>query len=59
MKPRAIVSEMDSYVPGKSQDEIASEFNLNKDDIIKLGSNENPLAHLLKLLKLSEKNVKT
>ena len=43
MKPRAIVSEMDSYVPGKSQDEIASEFNLNKDDIIKL----------------SEKNVKT
>ena len=22
MKPRAIVSEMDSYVPGKSQDEI-------------------------------------
>ena len=42
MKPRAIVSEMDSYVPGKSQDEIASEFNLNKDDIIKLGSNENP-----------------
>ena len=55
MKPRAIVSEMDSYVPGKSQDEIASEFNLNKDDIIKLGSNENPL----KLLKLSEKNVKT
>lgn len=42
MKPRAIISEMDSYVPGKSQDEIASEFNLNKDDIIKLGSNENP-----------------
>lgn len=42
MKPRAIVSEMDSYVPGKSQDEIASEFNLNKDEIIKLGSNENP-----------------
>ncbi len=42
MKPRTIVSQMDSYVPGKSQDEIASEFNLNKDEIIKLGSNENP-----------------
>ena len=54
MKPRAIVSEMDSYVPGKSQDEIASEFNLNKDDLMKIH-----LAHLLKLLKLSEKNVKT
>ena len=42
MKPRTIVSQMDSYVPGKSQDEIGSEFNLNKDEIIKLGSNENP-----------------
>ncbi|WP_297827279.1 histidinol-phosphate transaminase [uncultured Methanobrevibacter sp.] len=42
MKPRQIVDEMDSYVPGRSQDEIAEEFNLNKDDIIKLGSNENP-----------------
>ncbi len=42
MKPRQIVSEMDSYVPGKSQDEIAMEFGVNKEDIIKLGSNENP-----------------
>ena len=42
MKPRQIVDEMDSYVPGRSQDEIAEEFNLNKEDIIKLGSNENP-----------------
>lgn len=42
MKARQIVEKMDSYVPGKSQDEIASDFNLNKEDIIKLGSNENP-----------------
>ena len=42
MKPRQIVDEMDPYVPGRSQDEIAEEFNLNKDEIIKLGSNENP-----------------
>lgn len=42
MKARKIVDEMDSYVPGRSQDEIAEDFNLNKDDIIKLGSNENP-----------------
>lgn len=42
MKARQIVEEMDSYVPGRSQDEIASDFNLNKEDIIKLGSNENP-----------------
>ena len=42
MKPRQIVDEMDSYVPGRSQDEIAQEFNLKKEEIIKLGSNENP-----------------
>ena len=42
MKPRQIVSDMDSYVPGRSQDEIAAEFGLKKEDIIKLGSNENP-----------------
>jgi histidinol-phosphate aminotransferase len=42
MKARQIVEEMDSYVPGRSQDEIASDFNLKKEDIIKLGSNENP-----------------
>ena len=42
MKPRQVVSDMDPYVPGRSQDEIAAEFGLNKEDIIKLGSNENP-----------------
>lgn len=42
MKVREIVQKMDSYVPGKSQDEIAAEFGLNKENIIKLGSNENP-----------------
>ena len=42
MKPRQIVSDMDSYVPGRSQDESAAEFGLKKEDIIKLGSNENP-----------------
>lgn len=42
MKARKIVDEMDSYVPGRSQDEIAEQFNLNKNEIIKLGSNENP-----------------
>ena len=42
MKPRQIVSDMDSYVPGRSQDEIAEEFGLKKEEIIKLGSNENP-----------------
>ena len=42
MKIRKAVKELDPYVPGRSQDEIAEEFNLKKEDIIKLGSNENP-----------------
>ena len=58
MKPRAIVSEMDSYVPGKSQDEIASEFNLNKDDIIKLGSNENTFGPSAKAIEAIGKECK-
>ena len=58
MKPRRIISEMDSYVPGKSQDEIASEFNLKKEDIIKLGSNENPFGPSLKAIEAIEKECK-
>ncbi len=42
MKIRKTVEELDPYVPGRSQDEIAEEFHLKKEDIIKLGSNENP-----------------
>jgi len=42
MKVRKEVKELDPYVPGRSQDEIAEEFGLKKEDIIKLGSNENP-----------------
>ena len=42
MKIRKAVEELDPYVPGRSQDEIAEEFHLKKEDIIKLGSNENP-----------------
>ncbi|MCL2157252.1 MAG: histidinol-phosphate transaminase [Methanobrevibacter sp.] len=42
MKIRKAVEELDPYVPGRSQEEIAEEFHLKKEDIIKLGSNENP-----------------
>ncbi|RBQ23441.1 Aspartate aminotransferase [Candidatus Methanobinarius endosymbioticus] len=42
MKIRNAVKELDPYVPGKSQDEIVEEFGLKKENIIKLGSNENP-----------------
>ena len=42
VKTRAIIDEFDTYVPGKSKKEIASMYNLDEDEIIKLGSNENP-----------------
>ncbi|MEE1134092.1 MAG: aminotransferase class I/II-fold pyridoxal phosphate-dependent enzyme, partial [Methanobrevibacter sp.] len=57
MKARQIVEEMDSYVPGKSQDEIASDFNLKKEDIIKLGSNENPWGPSPKAMKAIEDEI--
>ena len=59
MKARKIVEEMDSYVPGKSQDEIASDFNLNKEDIIKLGSNENPWGPSPKAMKAIQDEIKS
>ena len=42
MKARKEVMELDPYVPGRSKEEIAQEFGVKKEDIIKLGSNENP-----------------
>ena len=59
MKARKIVEEMDSYVPGKSQDEIAADFNLKKEDIIKLGSNENPWGPSPKAMKAIEDEIKS
>lgn len=43
IKPRKVVEELDPYVPGRSIDEIASEYGVELDKIIKLGSNENPM----------------
>lgn len=40
---RKIIHELDPYIPGRSIREIAEEYSLNEEDIIKLGSNENPL----------------
>ena len=42
MNAKKAVLELDPYVPGRSKDEIVKEFNVNPEDIIKLGSNENP-----------------
>jgi histidinol-phosphate aminotransferase len=43
IKPSKVVKKLNSYVPGKSIEEIASKYDLNPKKIIKLGSNENPI----------------
>ena len=59
MKARKIVEQMDSYVPGKSQDEIASDFGLKKEEIIKLGSNENPWGPSPKAMEAVSREIKS
>lgn len=43
IRPSKVVKKLDPYIPGRSIDEIASNYGLNPEDIIKLGSNENPI----------------
>ncbi len=43
INPSKVVKKLDPYVPGRSIDEIASNYGLQPEDIIKLGSNENPI----------------
>jgi len=57
MKIRKAVKELDPYIPGRSQDEIAEEFNLKKEDIIKLGSNENPWGPSQKAIEATQKEL--
>lgn len=40
---RKLVENLDPYLPGKSIQEIAHKYSLDTKEIIKLGSNENPL----------------
>lgn len=40
---REIINKLEPYVPGKSKNEIAETYGINPEEIIKLGSNENPL----------------
>jgi histidinol-phosphate aminotransferase len=43
INPSKVVKKLDPYVPGRSIDEIASNYGLDPKEIIKLGSNENPI----------------
>ena len=55
---RELVKTLNPYVPGRSIKEIAEEYGLNPDKIIKLGSNENPLGPSPKAVEILSENLK-
>jgi histidinol-phosphate aminotransferase len=57
VKMRKIINELAPYVPGRSINEIAKEYGLKKEDIIKLGSNENPMGPSPKAMAAVEKEI--
>ncbi len=58
VKIRKLVEELNPYVPGRSIKEIADEYGLNPDKIIKLGSNENPFGPSPKAIENLSQNLK-
>ena len=42
VETRKVLEEFNTYVPGRSKKEIAQKYGIKEEDIIKLGSNENP-----------------
>jgi histidinol-phosphate aminotransferase len=57
VKIRKLVKTLNPYVPGRSIKEIAKEYGLNPDKIIKLGSNENPLGPSPKAVEALSQNL--
>ena len=58
INPSKIVKKLDPYVPGRSIDEIASNYGLDAEMIIKLGSNENPIGPSPMAVEALKKNLK-
>jgi len=57
INPKKIVKNFNPYIPGRSIDEIASNYGLKTEDIIKLGSNENPIGPSSLAIESIEKNL--
>ena len=57
VKIRKLVKTLNPYVPGRSIKEIAKEYGLNPDKIIKLGSKENPLGPSPKAVEALSQNL--
>lgn len=58
MNVKKTVEELDSYVPGRSIYEIATKYSIKPEEIIKLGSNENPLGPSPKAVKATQESAK-
>ncbi len=43
VKIKKTVQELDPYIPGRSNEDLARAYGLDPDNIIRMGSNENPL----------------
>jgi histidinol-phosphate aminotransferase len=58
INPSRVVKNLDPYVPGRSIDELASNYGLDPKKIIKLGSNENPIGPSPMAIEALKKNLK-
>ena len=57
-KARAEIQALRPYQPGKPIDELAREFGLNAEDIVKLASNENPIGPSQKAIAAMEQEAR-
>lgn len=57
VKVKEIVKKLDPYVPGRSIPEIAEKYGINPDNIIKLGSNENPIGPSKRAIEAIKENL--
>lgn len=55
--PRKVVEELRPYVPGRSIEEIARDYGVDPEKIVKLGSNENPLGPSPKAVEAIKNNL--
>lgn len=58
VKIKDIVKNLDPYVPGRSIQEIGAAYGIDPQNIIKLGSNENPLGPSKKAITALKNNLK-
>jgi histidinol-phosphate aminotransferase len=59
MRKKKFLAKLEEYIPGRSIEEVAEEFDLTPKKIIKLASNENPFGPSQKAKEAIRKNLNT